>query len=128
MESIYLLLFPIGLSILFFVFCIERYKENYKHITSNKITFNGRTLNFEVKYYRDSFLDKTNFYEGYETLTFKKWQFFGETMTKQVPKYVFTINSAITNEHLSKDFWERELNEKIKILERKEEIERKEFV
>lgn len=94
---------------------------------NNTITIAGRTLTFEVIYSDESY-DRTRFYEGTETHTYKKWGLFGDTITEQVPKYVFTIDEAITNPNKSKEWWEKELLKEIKLLERKEEIERGEFI
>jgi hypothetical protein len=95
--------------------------------TNNTITIGGRTLTFEV-YLSDESYDRTVFYEGTYTNTYKKWGLFGETITEELPKYVFTIYEAITNPYKSKEWWEKELLEEIKLLERKEEIERGEFI
>ena len=53
---------------------------------------------------------------------------FGDTITEEVPKYVFTIDEAITNPNKSKEWWQKELTKEIELLERKEEIERGEFI
>lgn len=94
---------------------------------NNTLTIAGRTLTFEV-IYSDEFNDKTVFYEGTETHTYKKWGLFGDTITEQVPKWVFTIDEAITNPKKSKEWWEKELLSEVKLLDRKEEIERGEFI
>jgi hypothetical protein len=91
---------------------------------NNTLTIAGRTLTFQV--YESS--DYTEFYEGTETHTYKKWGLFGDTITEERTKCVFTIDEAITNPNKSKEWWEKELLEKIKLLNRKEEIERGEFI
>lgn len=94
---------------------------------NNTITIAGRTLTFEV-ILSDESNDRTEFYEGTETHTYKKWGLFGETITEELPKYVFTIEEAITNPKKSKEWWQKELTKEIELLDRKEEIERGEFI
>ena len=94
---------------------------------NNTITIGGRTLTFEV--YLSRFIyDYTDFYEGTEKHTYKKWGLFGDTITEERPKCVFTIDEAITNPKKSKEWWEKELTKEIELLDRKEEIERGEFI
>lgn len=100
---------------------------------NNIITIAGRTLKFQVlqipgELISDKMINRTNFYEGTEKHTYKKWGLFGETITEEIPKLVFTIDEAINNPNKSKEWWQKELLEQIKILERKEEIERGEFI
>ncbi len=94
---------------------------------NNTITIAGRTLTFEV-ILSDESNDRTEFYEGTETHTYKKWGLFGETITEEIPKYVFTIEEAITNPKKSKEWWQKELTKEIELLDRKGEIERGEFI
>ncbi len=98
---------------------------------NNILTIAGRTLTFEVVYGDNSEYggyNKTLFYQGTKTITLKKWRFLGDRITKEIPKYVFSIDEAITDPNLSKEWWVKELIEKIKILGREEEIERGEFI
>jgi hypothetical protein len=94
---------------------------------NNTITIAGRTLTFEV-FLSDESNDRTEFYEGTYTNTYKKWGLFGETITEEIPKCVFTICEAITNPKKSKEWWQKELTKEIELLDRKEEIERGEFI
>jgi len=94
---------------------------------NNTLTIAGRILTFEV-FVSDKSYDYTEFYEGTYTNTYKKWGLFGDTITEEVPKYVFTIDEAITNPNKSKEWWQKELTKEIELLERKEEIERGEFI
>ena len=91
------------------------------------ITIAGRTLSFQVILSDESY-DRTEFFEGTETYNYKKWILFGKTITKEIPKHVFTISEVITNPNISKKWWEKKILEEIKILERKEQIERGEFI
>ena len=96
---------------------------------NNTLTIAERTLTFKVFVSNESSVfDYTEFYEGTETHTYKKWGLFGDTITEELPKYVFTIDEAITNPNKSKEWWQKELLEKVELLKRKEEIERGEFI
>lgn len=95
--------------------------------TNNTLTIGSRTLTFEV-YISDESYDYTEFYEGTETYTYKKWGLFGDTITEERPKHVFTIDEAITNPKKSKEWWQKELTKEVELLDRKEEIERGEFI
>jgi hypothetical protein len=50
---------------------------------NNTITIAGRTLTFKV-FLSESY-DRTQFYEGTETRTYKQWGLFGDTITEEVP-------------------------------------------
>lgn len=93
----------------------------------NTVIIADRTLTFQIIYSDDS-TDITRFYEGTETVTYKKWGLFGETIIEEIPKYVFSISEAIDNPNKSKEWWGKELLQAIKLLERREEIQRGEFI
>lgn len=100
---------------------------------NNTLTIDGRTLTFKVyripgKRISDEYTNITEFYEGTYTNTYKKWFWFGNTITEELPKLVFTINEAIIDPNKSKEWWTEELLKEIKILNRKEEIKRGEFI
>jgi hypothetical protein len=94
------------------------------------ITIGGRTLQFKVCYEANECDDYeyTEFYEGTETVSYKKWGLFGETITEEIPKLVFTIYRDITNPKLTKEYWKREITREIELLDRKDEIERGEYI
>jgi len=94
---------------------------------TGNINIEGRDLYFEVTYSDESY-DYTNFYEGTETYTYKKWGLFGETITEERPKLVFTIDRAMSDYELTKEWWRQELTREIRLLERREQIERGEFI
>ena len=95
-----------------------------------EITIGNRTLQFEVKCEAnecDSY-EFTEFYEGTETVTRKKWLFWGETITTVKPKLVFTIYRDITSSKLTKEYWRREISKEIELLDRKDQITRGEYI
>jgi hypothetical protein len=95
-----------------------------------EITIGNRTLQFQVKCEAneaDSY-EYTEFYEGNETVTRKKWLFFGETITEEKPKLVFTIYSDITSSHLTKEYWRREISKQLELLDRRDEIIKGEYI
>jgi hypothetical protein len=100
---------------------------------NNTLTIAGRTLTFQVlqipgELISDKMTNRTDFYEGTYTHTYKKWGLFGETITEELPKLIFSIDEAITNPKKSKEWWQKELTKEIELLDRKEEIERGEFI
>jgi hypothetical protein len=95
-----------------------------------ELTIGGRTLQFQVKCEAneaDSY-EYTEFYEGTETVSRKKWVFWGETITTVRPKEVFTIYSDITSSKLTKEYWRREISKQLELLDRRDEISKGEYV
>ena len=94
------------------------------------ITIGGRTLQFKVMCEAnevDSY-EYTEFYEGTETVSRKKWLLWGKTITEEKPKLVFTIYRDITNPKLTKEYWRREILKEIELLDRRDEIENGEYL
>lgn len=91
------------------------------------INIEGRELFFRVIINDDSY-DYTEFFQGTETITYKKWGLFGDAITEQVPKLVFTISKAMSDYELTKDWWRKKITKEVKLLERREQIERGEFI
>lgn len=94
------------------------------------ISINGREFQYERCYHESEYGESTwyNFYEGYTTTTYKKYLFFGETITIKNPKLVFTVYQNIESERLTKLEVRRILEKEIELLERKEEINRGELI
>ena len=95
-----------------------------------EITIGNRTLQFKVCCEAnecDSY-EYTEFYEGTETVTRKKWLFWGETITEERPKLVFTIYRDITSSKLTKEYWRREIGKEIELLDRRDEILKEEYI
>lgn len=90
------------------------------------ITVKGRTFQYRtywISYGEDIGSDpETHFYEGTETITYKKWGFFGKTIIEERPKFVFKINDDSKNERLSKRWWWEKISEEIDLLNRREEL------
>lgn len=95
-----------------------------------EIIIGNRTLQFQVMCEAnecDSY-EYTEFYEGTETVTRKKWLFWGETITEEKPKLVFTIYRDITSPKLTKEYWRREISKEIELLDRRDEILKEEYI
>lgn len=90
------------------------------------IKFNDRIFQYEIE--NDVDLYKTFFYEGYIDIKHKKYLLFGKTITKSIPKYIFTLRINIESCKYKKDQIKTMIEEKIKILERQQEIERGEII
>ena len=95
-----------------------------------EITIGNRTLQFAVlceANEADSY-EYTEFYEGTETVTRKKWLLWGETITTEKPKLVFTIYADINSSKLTKEYWRREINAKLELLDRRDQILKGEYI
>lgn len=95
-----------------------------------EITIGNRTLQFQVKCEANEAesYEYTEFYEGTETVSRKKWVFWGKTITEERPKLVFTIYSDICSTNLTKEYWRREINKKLELLDRRDQILKGEYV
>ena len=90
-----------------------------------KIVFNNRTFEYKVEQIFDESSYSSHvtiFYEGEETYTQRKYVFFGEKITKVRPKEVFRIYENADNPQLLKEWWNKVISEKVKMLDRQEEI------
>jgi hypothetical protein len=95
-----------------------------------EITIGNRTLQFAVlceANEADSY-EYTEFYEGTKTATRKKWLLWGKTITTEKPKLVFTIYNDITSTKLTKEYWRTEISKKLELLDRRDQIERGEYI
>lgn len=88
----------------------------------NIIEIDGRKL----EYYVDQFND-TMIYEERE-VTRKKWFLFGETIKVKKDVLLFRFNWNITNPRYTKKEVRKEIEKKLKILKREEEINRGEII
>lgn len=73
-------------------------------------------------------LEWTEFYEEIETITRKKWFFFGPIVTFTRPKVLFKIYANADNERLTKDWWREKIAHQLELLERKEQIKNGELI
>ena len=93
-----------------------------------KITIKGVDFQYEVFYEVNEYDDYyyTEFYKGTEIKTRKKWLFFGETITKEVPILQFTVYQNIEDPSYTKEqmrqIIEKEFNSSYNRMNRVEEI------
>lgn len=82
---------------------------------TNSININGRTIHFTVEYDCSEWGEswQTHFFEKYETISRKKWYFFGPIITRQEPYIMFSIYQDINNPRLTKEYWKREITRKL---------------
>lgn len=95
-----------------------------KEVTVDKYTFKYKTF---IEYSEWGTHVETVFYHGYETVSRKKWFFFGPEIVEENPKKVFSIYADSSDVNISKRWWREEIRKKIEILDRKYEIERGEL-
>lgn len=95
-----------------------------------EIKIGNRTLQFKVCCEADEagIYNYTEFYYGTRTVTRKKWIFWGETITKEVPVLVFTIYQDINSPRLTKEYWRREIGIQLDLLNRRDQLTRKEYI
>jgi hypothetical protein len=89
-----------------------------------EIEIDGRKFQYAVQCEvneADSY-EYTEFYEGIEITTRKKWIFWGEKVEIAKPKLAFTIYKDIHNPRLTKEWWRREIRKEVELLTRSEEI------
>jgi hypothetical protein len=94
------------------------------------LTIDGQTFKYELFCDTTEYGDYhwTEFYQGEETVTRKKFWLFGEKITKVHPKMVFKLNINIEDEGYTKGDIRTMIFRKIKLMNRKSEIERGEIV
>lgn len=90
-----------------------------------EITIDGRTFLVQPMRYVDAW-DRTHFYYGTCNKVTSWFGFFKKV--EEVPRYAFTIDKLITDPEITKEWWNKEIREKIVILERREEIEKGELI
>lgn len=96
-----------------------------------KIKINGQE--FEYMLFSDVDGDSlsyywTEFYQGTEIKTRKKYLFFGEKIFEVVPKKVFELRMDIEDHRFTKAQVREKIERQIELMNRKEEIERGEIV
>lgn len=97
-----------------------------------KIIFKGieRTLQYDFQYidcHYDGFY-RTNFFEGTETITERKFWLFGPKITKEQPKMIFKLDLDIRDINYTKKEIKNKIQRKLELLERGAEIERGEII
>ena len=95
------------------------------------ITINNRTLLYKVWGDADEFNGVyywTSFYEGTITKRYKKYIFFGKTITETVPKRVFDININIEDPIYTKSDIRTRIERKLELLNRQYEISNGEII
>jgi hypothetical protein len=61
----------------------------------------------------------TEFYEGYETIKFRKWWIIGPWIEKKVHKRIFTIYESLDSGEFSKEWWRKKIIFELKVRELK---------
>jgi len=94
-----------------------------------KITILGEEFEYERHYDEIGYnYSSTRFYQGTEEIIKRKYIFFGEKITKVVPKKVFLVGFWIENPNWTKEELRKKLEREVKILNRAKEIERGELI
>lgn len=95
-----------------------------------ELTFWGKKLQFEVVADGPDGYEKsvTVFYDGIETITKKKYGFFGPMITVDRPVEIFTVNADMNDTSLNKEWWRIQIKLHFDKIARAEELKNKEFV
>jgi len=93
-----------------------------------KIEINGEKFEYDIFLGDDYHADFTEFYQGTEIESRKKYFFFGEIIDKEVPKLVFSVNFSIEDPDFTKEDVRKKLFRKVELLKRKEEIKKGEII
>ena len=95
-----------------------------------KITISGQE--FEYKVFHDCTEHGdwywTEFYQGTEEETYRKYLFFGEKKIRIIPKLIFTEHTNIEDNCYTKANIKKRLERQVELLNRKKEIERGEII
>lgn len=95
------------------------------------LEINGRVLQYETIHsvdLADELVIYTEFYEGTEKVTSKKWGFFGKETVEEKPKVIFVIYEDTQDVRLTKRWWRERISLELEILGRAEELERGELI
>lgn len=95
-----------------------------------KITIKGREFEYETFFDCSEYGDYewTEFYDGLEEITKKKYIFFGEKKTFFIPKFIFKVYMNIEDPSYTKTDIRKVLEKRVELLERSEEIKRGEII
>lgn len=97
-----------------------------------KLVIQGQEFQYKVETdygnYDGSEYYWTEFYQGTEVVTRRKYFLFGAIIEKAIPKSVFRLNFDIEDPIYTKEYVREKIEEKMKILSRKIEIENGQIV
>jgi hypothetical protein len=95
-----------------------------------ELIVNGRALLYRVSTYVGEYgmSEYTEFYEGFEEITRKKYYLFGPVITITKPKFAFRLPYSIESDKYSKTSVRRNIESYVELLGRKAEIERGEII
>jgi len=96
-----------------------------------ELEIHGRKYQYEIfsdcnEY--DGLTYKTEFYQGTEIVSRRKYFLFGERITKEVPKFAFKVFFNIEDPSFTKSFVRAAVEKQAELLYRQEEIDRGEII
>jgi hypothetical protein len=94
------------------------------------VDIDGRIIHYKCFYDASEWGDMhwTEFYEGTIQVTRKKYFLFGEEITTEEPKKVFTINEDCDCPRRSRGWWRERIMHELELLERANELKRGELI
>lgn len=95
-----------------------------------KIVIDGQEFEYQVYVDcdQDGTYEWTEFYQGTETKTYKRFIFFGKVITEIVTKLIFEVPINIEDFCYTKDDIRNRLLRKVELLKREEEIKKGEII
>ena len=101
------------------------------HVTDmRELLVNGRAFMYRISTYDGEYniSEYTEFYEGFEEITRKKYYIFGPVVTISMPKFAFRLPYSIESDKYSKTSVRRNIESYVELLDRKAEIARGEII
>ena len=95
-----------------------------------ELLVNGRAFTYRISTYVGEYgmSEYTEFYEGFEEITRKKYYIFGPVVTISRPKFAFRLPYSIESDKYSKTSVRRNIESYVELLGRKAEIARGEII
>jgi hypothetical protein len=94
------------------------------------VNINGRTIHYKClsSIGEGAEFHWTEFYEGTVSITRKKYFLFGEKITMEKPKKIFTIYEDCNCPRRSRGWWRERIMHELELLNRSEELKRGELI
>ena len=94
------------------------------------VDIEGRIIHYKCFYEHGEYgiFSWTEFYEGTASVTRKKYLLFGEEITTEEPKLIFTIYEDCDCPRKSRGWWREKIMKELELLNRADELSRGELI
>lgn len=95
-----------------------------------EITINGKTLQYQTFWDGNEAGEWcwTEFYDGFKTVEKRKRWWSKEKVTLEILNEVFTINEDSQNPRITKDWWKKQIEKELELLNRSEQLKNGELI